>query len=183
MSGLTTPQGWYPDPYHRHVQRWWDGVTWTASVSNGPGHSGVDPLGAGPSAVPTLAGGLNQMGVPTAQLVVTQANKSPGMAIASLILGIGALFFAFIPFFGILSVPFALVGLGLGLAGYNRSRRGFEGKGLAITGSITSVLALLFAVLWFTVIGTTANKIANDPSLKLIDGVCDPQQASIDPDC
>jgi len=179
MSGLATPQGWYPDPYSRHVQRWWDGTNWTASVSNGPGHSGVDPLGAGPSAVPTLASGLNTMGVPTAQMVVTQANKSPGMAIASLVLGIGALFFAFIPLVGFLSVPFALIGLGLGLAGYNRARRGFEGKGLAIAGSITSVAALLVSVLWFTVFGVAAN----DPSLKLIDGACDSEQVAIDPDC
>ena len=179
MSGLATPQGWYPDPFGRHVQRWWDGVSWTASVSNGPGHSGTDPLGSGPSAVPTLSGGLNQMGVPTAQLVVTQANKSPGMAIASLILGIGALFFAFIPIVGFLSIPFALVGLGLGLAGFSRARRGFEGKGLAIAGSVASVVALLVSVLWFTVFGVAAN----DPSLKHLDGVCDPEQVAIDPDC
>jgi hypothetical protein len=119
------------------------------------------------------------MGVPTAQMVVTQANKSPGMAIASLVLGIGALFFAFIPLVGFLSVPFALIGLGLGLAGYNRARRGFEGKGLAIAGSITSVAALLVSVLWFTVFGVAAN----DPSLKLIDGACDSEQVAIDPDC
>jgi hypothetical protein len=29
-----TPAGWYPDPYGRHEQRYWDGTTWTEHVSD-----------------------------------------------------------------------------------------------------------------------------------------------------
>ena len=28
------PAAWHPDPYGRHEHRWWDGMQWTASVSD-----------------------------------------------------------------------------------------------------------------------------------------------------
>jgi hypothetical protein len=35
--------GWFPDPYHRHQVRWFDGVAWTEHVADG-GVSSRDPL-------------------------------------------------------------------------------------------------------------------------------------------
>lgn len=37
------PAGWHPDPAGRHQYRYWDGVQWTASVSDN-GVVGSDPL-------------------------------------------------------------------------------------------------------------------------------------------
>ena len=31
--GVLPPAGWYPDPWHQAPSRWWDGHTWTGSVS------------------------------------------------------------------------------------------------------------------------------------------------------
>jgi hypothetical protein len=36
-SRLKAVEGWYPDPYGRHPDRWWDGSTWTRSVRDKPG--------------------------------------------------------------------------------------------------------------------------------------------------
>jgi uncharacterized protein YxjI len=42
------PQGWYPDPYGRHEQRWWDGTRWTEHVAS-HGRRAVDhPDGGSP---------------------------------------------------------------------------------------------------------------------------------------
>ncbi|HEX7133480.1 MAG TPA: phospholipid scramblase-related protein [Iamia sp.] len=35
MSGPGAAAGWYPDPYHRAEQRWFDGSTWTPNVVRG----------------------------------------------------------------------------------------------------------------------------------------------------
>ncbi|HWE55995.1 MAG TPA: DUF2510 domain-containing protein [Acidimicrobiales bacterium] len=42
---MRPPQpGWYPDPARRHDVRYWNGWSWTESVSSG-GHVSSDPLG------------------------------------------------------------------------------------------------------------------------------------------
>ena len=38
-----TPAGWYPDPYARHEQRWFDGAQWTPHVSTGGATSTESP--------------------------------------------------------------------------------------------------------------------------------------------
>jgi len=72
------------------------------------------------------------------------------MAIASVVLGVGAFFIALLPCVGLLTVPFAIVGLVLGIAGLARALRGFEGRGLSIVGIVTSLLSLIVtAVIFF----------------------------------
>jgi uncharacterized protein YxjI len=44
--------GWFPDPFGRHELRYWDGQTWTASVSNGGVAAMDEPTGA--PRVPTV---------------------------------------------------------------------------------------------------------------------------------
>jgi hypothetical protein len=41
-AALAAP-GWYPDPASRHPYRYWDGLNWTATVSDGAVTS-TDPL-------------------------------------------------------------------------------------------------------------------------------------------
>jgi len=58
--------GWYPDPYGRHEQRWWDGNAWTAHVSD----QGVASVEGVPTPQPV---------VPTMQLPVPQSlSPAPG---------------------------------------------------------------------------------------------------------
>jgi uncharacterized RDD family membrane protein YckC len=49
MSTPSTPAGWYPDPQQPGQQRYWDGTTWTDSVSGGPatGPAGTTAVGYG----------------------------------------------------------------------------------------------------------------------------------------
>lgn len=94
------------------------------------------------------------------QVLVANASKSPGMAIASMVLGIGAVFVALIPVVGFASIPFALVGLGLGAAGINRSRNGYEGLGLAITGVITCIAALIISLGYLLVFRSATDELS-----------------------
>ena len=70
-----------------------------------------------------------------------------GLAIASMVLGIIALLISWIPIVNNLAAVIALVGLGLGIPALIRARRGTHtGQGMAITGLITSVVALVLVV-------------------------------------
>jgi hypothetical protein len=116
------------------------------------------------------------------QLVVTNASKSPGMAIASLILGVGAFFFSLIPVVGWASIPFAIVGLALGIAGAFRARKGFEGLGLSITGAVSSAAALLVSAVYIFAVGAAVDDIP-DPNSDPANGVCNEARYIQDPDC
>ena len=73
--------------------------------------------------------------------------KGAGLAIASMVLGILALLLSWIPIINNLAAVLALVGLGLGIPALISARRGTRrGTGLAITGLVTSVLALVLVV-------------------------------------
>ncbi|HXH56814.1 DUF4190 domain-containing protein [Iamia sp.] len=105
------------------------------------------------------------------------------MAIAALVLGIGALLFALIPVVGYASVPFAIAAIALGVMGMNKAKtQGGAGKGLAIGGLVTGVLALLVSLVWTLVLVLAADdieEINSDPS----DGECNEERVLQDPDC
>lgn len=204
---------WQPDPSGRFALRWWDGTRWSEAVQDAVGSQYTDPWhpsptysGSGqvtppsPSAVShqppqgyapqnqtpnfNLPGG-GAWAAPQ-QMVVTNASKSPGLAIASLILGVGAFFFALIPFFGWFSIPFAIVGLGLGISGVLRANKGFEGRGMSIAGIVSSVSALFVSVVYFFALGAAVNDVSNeldDFNSDTSDGVCNEDRYWQDPDC
>jgi hypothetical protein len=73
--------------------------------------------------------------------------KGAGLAIASMVLGIIALLLSWVPIINNVAAVLAVVGLGLGIPALLRARRGtHNGTGLAITGLVTSVLALVLVV-------------------------------------
>jgi len=116
------------------------------------------------------------------QVVVTNASKSPGMAISSLVLGVGAFFFSLIPLVGWASIPFAIVGLALGIAGVVRANKGFEGRGLSIAGIAGSLAALFVSAIYIFAVGAAVDDVPDvnsDPS----NGVCDESRLLQDPDC
>jgi hypothetical protein len=84
---------------------------------------------------------------PQPQLTQPPAQKGNGLAVAALVLGIIALVFCWIPFLNVLSIILGLIGLGLGVPGLLGARRGRRsGKGMAITGIILSVVAVIAAI-------------------------------------
>jgi len=118
--------------------------------------------------------------------------KTSGLAIAAIILGGGSLLVSLVPFLGLFSVPFALGGIGTGIAAIVQTGKGIaKGRGLAIGGVVTALLALLVSVLWIFVWNAASDEIQNydydqfdgginsDPS----DGLCDNDRYIQDPDC
>lgn len=74
--------------------------------------------------------------------------KGAGLAIASMVLGIIALLLSWIPFINNLAAVLAVIGLGLGIPALLLARRGTHGgTGMAITGLVTSVLAIVVVIL------------------------------------
>ncbi|TYP82811.1 DUF4190 domain-containing protein [Blastococcus xanthinilyticus] len=70
--------------------------------------------------------------------------KGAGLAIAAMVLGIIALLLSWIPIINNGAAVLALVGLGLAIPALLRARRGTHGgMGMAITGLVTTVLALV----------------------------------------
>ncbi len=77
----------------------------------------------------------------------TPPQKGAGLAIASMVLGIIALLLSWVPIVNNVAAVLAVVGLGLGIPALLRARRGTAGgQGLAITGLVTSVFALVLVV-------------------------------------
>ncbi len=74
--------------------------------------------------------------------------QGAGLAIASMVLGIIALLLSWIPIINNVAAIVAVVGLGLGIPALIRARRGTHGgTGMAITGLVTSVLAIVLVIL------------------------------------
>jgi hypothetical protein len=73
--------------------------------------------------------------------------KGAGLAIAAMVLGIIALLLSWVPIVNNLAAVLAVVGLALGIPALVFARRGTHGgTGLAITGLVTSVLAIVLVI-------------------------------------
>lgn len=73
--------------------------------------------------------------------------KTSGAAIAALILGILALLGAIIPYVNVFSILMGLAGIGCAIGGLvSISRGNAQGKGLAIAGLVTSILAVILSI-------------------------------------
>ena len=71
------------------------------------------------------------------------ATHGTGFAVASMVLGILALLFSFVPIVNALTFPLAFVALPLG--GIAMTKK-YQGHGMAITGLVTSVLSLCIVI-------------------------------------
>jgi len=111
------------------------------------------------------------------------APASNGIAIAALIVGIISLLFALIPVVGWFSVPFAIGAIGMGVAGLSRAKSANTGRGLAIGGIVTGVLALLASVVWTVLLVVVADDVDSDINSDPSDGVCNRDRFLEDPDC
>ena len=73
-----------------------------------------------------------------------EKKPTSGLAVTGLVLGIIAVFSAFVPLLNLLSFPFVLLAIIFGIIGLVQTMKGAKaGKGLAIAGLVLGVLALL----------------------------------------
>ena len=83
----------------------------------------------------------------------TIETKPKGLAIAGMVLGIVGLLFSF-GCLWFISLPLALVGIILSAMAIKKCSQGIaEGKGMAIAGLVTSIIALIWTVIWVLFIG------------------------------
>ncbi len=73
-----------------------------------------------------------------------QQQRTNGLAVASLVLGIVSILLAWIPVVGLLGTPMAIIGLVLGLLALRRP----GGRGLAIGGLVCAGVSLLITALY-----------------------------------
>ncbi len=131
MSAQMYQPGWYPDPSGRFEFRFHNGVLWTADVSTN-GQRYVDPLGAEPTA-------------PQSTVVGAPAGRS-GLGLASMILGIVAVSIAWMPFVVVVGAVCAVLAVVFGIIALLRRRHTERGKGFAVAGLVTGLLASLLCV-------------------------------------
>jgi uncharacterized membrane protein YkgB len=89
------------------------------------------------------------------------APKNNGLAIASLVLGIVGVVFCWCYGFGVLT---GIVGLILGIVGMKQIKKtGAKGRGLALTGIITSGVAIVAGIIFLVFIIFAASSLINNP--------------------
>ena len=86
-----------------------------------------------------------------------QGGGSNGLAIAALVCGIIALLLSWIPVINFLSFILGLIAIVLGGVGIAKAKDGRGGKGLAIAGLVTGLLALLVGFLIYVGLANFAN--------------------------
>jgi predicted Zn finger-like uncharacterized protein len=100
-------------------------------------------------------GGRNGGGAP-------RSGGSNGLAIAGMVLGIVGVVLVWIPCIGqILAIVLGIVGAALSGIGLAQANKSGNGKGMALTGLITSILAILVAILYWAYIAFMVNTAAN----------------------
>ncbi len=147
MSTSTTsqiPPGWYPNQTEPGQERWWDGDTWTSDVRAARQSPDVPAPGSWMSSPPQapVSVGMSAM-TPYSGAPTGIAMHGTGFAVTSMILGILALVFSFIPFVNALTFPLAVVALPLG--GIAMTKK-YQGHGMAITCVVTAVLSVVIVI-------------------------------------
>lgn len=96
-----------------------------------------------------------------------QGSKTPssGMAIASLVLGIVAIFFSFIPLVNWFSFILVILGVIFGIVGIIGTGAGKKGgRGLAIAGLVVSAVALIITLVSNASLFAAVDSVTNEPS-------------------
>lgn len=151
--------GWWPDPGRRHQLRYHDGNRWTEHVSDN-GINSIDPFGvaAQPYFVPVPA--------PT--------HRSNGLAVASLVLGILAALSGIIPFLFFLAFVFAILALIFGLIGWNAANNGAPNKGMAVAGTVLSLVGIGLGIFGVVIVNRVVDHI--EENVGNLFGTADPSE-------
>lgn len=132
MTDQQYPSGWFPDPLGRYEHRWFNGTSWTSDVASN-GQRFVDPLGITP--------GPGSFGAPG-----TAGRGGTRAATAAMVCGLIGMAIAWIPLVVVAGFVLAVVAVVFGVRGLRQSRSTGAGRGRAVTGIVTGVLALGLSV-------------------------------------
>lgn len=111
-------------------------------------------------------------------------SPSTGLAVGALVCGVVSLLAGLVPILNWFSWPLALVAIGLGIAGISKAKsQGGAGRGMAIAGLITGILAILVTIVWTVVLLVVASDADNDINSDPSDGTCNEERFLQDPDC
>jgi|1186.fasta_scaffold545751_2 hypothetical protein len=81
--------------------------------------------------------------LPNPSATTVTPTHGTGFAVSSMVLGILALVFSFIPLINVVTFPLAVVALPLGAIGMTKK---YQGHGMAITGVVTAVLSICIVI-------------------------------------
>lgn len=109
----------------------------------------AEPRGAAPDDRPVL-----QQPV----LIPVQSGKSPALPILSLVMGLLAMFFVWVPF---LDFVFALLAVIFGAVGLKKALRG-----LAVAGLIVGIVFIVISICWTSVTCVVAAVLRTDPAIR-----------------
>lgn len=118
----------------------------TSAAAAQPGSQAGAPPGSQAGAAPGPQAGTSwgpQAGTTAAP---ASGGGTDGLSLAALIIGLLSLLVAWIPFLGLLGVVGGVIAVVLGLLGRGRARRAASGAGLAISGLVCGVLAVLLGI-------------------------------------
>lgn len=148
----------------RHCAVEQDGVVGAAEQRRGQGVRMLAVRGTNASSERHTRGVVVSEPIQRDETVTSSApSRSNGPAIASLVTGIIALLLSWIPGINLLAVLLAVVALVTGFIGLRNAKvPGTGGKGMAITGLVTGVLAILLTILVYA--GLAA--VFNDPEVQ-----------------
>lgn len=96
-------------------------------------------------------------------------NKTNGLSIGGMVVGIIALLVSFVPCIGMLGGVLALVGLILSLIGYRSAKDANGPTTMAIVGMVLSVLAIIAALAWGALIAKASGDIAEPLNVETCD--------------
>ena len=96
------------------------------------------------------------------QNTTTNSNAGKSLGVAGLIVGIISLIFSCIPCLGVWAIVPAVVGVILSAVSMKQAGSGGGSKGMAITGLICSVVAIIIACYWLYLMSFGASQIMNE---------------------
>lgn len=86
--------------------------------------------------------------------------RSSGLAVTALVCGLLGMVIALIPILGIFGIALGLVAVVLGLIGRSKAKKGeAAGKGMALAGAITGVLAVTLGIVGLVIVGNAFNEL------------------------
>ena len=92
------------------------------------------------------------------------------MGVAALVLGIVSLILGFIPIVGILGIGLAIIGLVLGIIDWVQKKKKDEKHGMAVAGTICSVVAIIIVILWTMVFSVLVYHVVDNVDENTVKG-------------
>ena len=107
-------------------------------------------------------------------------NRTNGVSIGGMVVGIIALLLSFIPCIGVVGGPLALVGLILSLIGYRSAKDSGGPTTIGIVGMALSVVAIIVAIAWGTFMARAGNDATEPLNIETCEEVLQEMERSVE---